>query len=139
MPSDTLTCKGTVRTKGGEQVVLLDGENCPGCDGRCRLRFSVPQLTLPAECEVQDGTTIEIATTGRRFVAQATLVFGVPLLVALLAAAAVEWTTAGAWLVPAALLAAAAALTAARLMFPRKTSGGAALETDRTPLRLRIF
>ena len=139
MPNDTLICRGTVRTKGGEQVVVPDGENCPGCDGRCRLRFSVPQLLLPAESEVQDGTTIEIAATGRRFVAQAILVFGVPLLVALLVAAAVEWTTAGAWLVPAALLAAAAALTAIRLMFPRKAGGVGALETNRTPLRLRLF
>ena len=139
MANDTLICRGTVRTKGGEQVVVPDGDNCPGCDGRCRLRFSVPQLTLPAESAVRDGTTIEIAATGRRFVAQAILVFGIPLLVALLVAAAVEWTTAGAWLVPAALLAAAAALTAIRLMFPRKAGGAGALETDRTPLRLRLF
>ena len=139
MPSGTLICTGTVRTRGGRQVVVLDGENCQGCDGNCRLRIAAPQLALPATSELQDGTTVEIAATSRRFAAQATWIFGVPLFAALLAAAIVERTSVSVWLIPAAMLVASATLTVAHLVLPAKTAGGTAIEAGRTPPRIRII
>lgn len=80
---------------------------------------------------------MEVVAAARRFNAHAALVFGVPLLAALLAAT-VERTAAGAWLAPVALLAASAALVVVRLVCFRKNNGTTTIERDNIPLRIRV-
>ena len=124
-----LTCRGRIRTVDGKQVVVLEGENCPGCNGACRLRFVAPQLTLRMDDELPDGTAVEVVASPSRLVGRAALVFGIPLFAALIAAIAVERTSVGAWLIPAALLAAGAALIAGR-WFAGVLNGAADAQRD---------
>ena len=120
-----LLCRGTVRRRDGMAEVALEPKRCAGCDGRCGIRLGKARLPFEG-LDLADGTPVEIVASARVLGAQALLVFGVPVALAVgavLLAEQLEW---GPWLAPVVLLASALAAMSMR----RARSGGVASEPD---------
>ena len=126
MNDTQLLCRGTVRRRDGMAEVALEPKRCVGCDGRCGIRLGKSRLPFEG-LDLADGTPVEIVASARVLGAQALLVFGVPVALAVgavLLAEQLEWG--GPWLAPAVLLAS----TLAAMGMRRARSGGVASQPD---------
>lgn len=116
-----LTRRGTVYA----DAVVFDAERCPGCDGRCAVRFGrKPLWPLPGEVDAPSGTEVALSASASRLVGETVLLFGVPVVCVAIVAFAVETATQAAWPVAAALVGSvlAALLTRRLLLREPRTS-----------------
>lgn len=114
-----LICRGVTESAAGEQCVRLQASRCRGCDGRCGLAlFAPPRILLDADAGIADGVAVEVVAAARRCAWRALGVFGIPLAVALAAAAAVDALAWPDWPIALAPLAAIAAMLGARRAWP---------------------
>lgn len=94
-----LTRRGTVYA----DAVVFDAERCPGCDGRCAVRFGKKSLwPLPGEIDAPSGTEVSLSASTSRLVGETVLLFGVPIACVAVVAFAAETAAQAVWPVAAA-------------------------------------
>ena len=135
-----LASRGAIRSQNGRPLVVLEGERCPGCNGRCGMRLAPPPtLAVDVDANVADGTPVEVVVAANLLTRRALILFAPPLATALGTALGVEylawdWRE---WLVPAALVAACAS-TATVLRIRRRPPRAPTLIPARDGLRLHL-
>lgn len=140
-PSPLLLSRGTVRSPDGRPSVVLDGELCAGCNGRCGLRLTAkPTLPVAVGAEVADGTPVEVVVAANSLARRVLALFAPPLAVAVAAAVGSEylpwdWRH---WLVPAALATSIALTTSVLRFCRREPRREPAVETTGDGLRMQL-
>jgi len=94
--ADTLKSSGVVQQDraDGRRVIEFGARYCPGCNGRCGVRFRAPPVSVPEGLDLTPGAGVVVTASARRLRRGALRVFGPPL-VALAASAALAHF--GAW------------------------------------------
>lgn len=81
MGADTLKRSGVVHQDraDGRRVIDFGARHCPGCNGRCGVRFRAPPVSVPQELEAPPGADVVVTASARALRRGALRVFGPPL------------------------------------------------------------
>ncbi|MCY3811667.1 MAG: SoxR reducing system RseC family protein [Gammaproteobacteria bacterium] len=81
MGADTLECSGVVQQDraDGRRVIDFRARHCPGCNGRCGVRFRAPPVAIPEALDLPPGADIVVTASARGLRRGAFWVFGPPL------------------------------------------------------------
>ena len=81
MGADTLERSGVVQQDraDGRRVIDFGARHCPGCNGRCGVRFRAPPVPVPEELEAPPGADVVVTASARGLRRGALRVFGPPL------------------------------------------------------------
>ena len=81
MGADTLNRSGVVQQDraSGRRIVDFGARYCPGCDGRCGVRFRAPPMEIPQTRDLAPGDDVVVTASVRGLRRGALWVFGPPL------------------------------------------------------------
>ena len=81
MGADTLKRSGVVQQHraDGRRVIDFGARHCPGCNGRCGVRFRAPPVSVPEALEAPPGADVVVTASARGLRRGALRVFGPPL------------------------------------------------------------
>lgn len=81
MGADTLKCSGVVRQDraDGRRVIDFGARHCPGCNGRCGVRFRAPPVSAPEALDLSPGDDVVVTASASGLRRGALWVFGPPL------------------------------------------------------------
>ena len=96
MGADTLERSGVVQRDraDGRRVIDFGARHCPGCNGRCGVRFRAPPMSVPDTLDLSLGDDVVVTASARGLRRGAFWVFGPPLLAVAVSTALAHF---GAW------------------------------------------
>ena len=121
MAADTIQCRGVVQQDraDGRRVIEFRARHCPGCDGRCGVRFRAQPLSVPRHLDLSPGTDVVVTASARGLRRRASWVFGPPLIAVAAGTALAHFNAWHDWML-AAVLGVAIAVTP---VLARRTCG----------------